>query len=285
MRPASGPASSAPCAIASTAKAMAVSERKLSPPTRSGCVGTRRNSMRDTCHRKRAQINNRKYQRHSRNWKIGRLTQPYHSPAQRGFDPPAEGIAYQVLVSRAKYWRQMTRMPIAIHEGNEQHLGKNRVAQPECRRERGLELRHRGLRDQFRSRNRCGRGRMRRCTTNSATINNGSAPGSGCEPPRPSGMGRTRRRPTGALPERKAPGAAARPAATMTTMRWRTNPNASSAKCARRRSWKSGPPRTSEKSDGSAGFLKPSPDTDMRGFTLVSPASQRLLLLWSTFVG
>ncbi len=33
--------------------------------------------MRETCHRKRAQMSIRKYQRSSRNWKNGRLTKAY----------------------------------------------------------------------------------------------------------------------------------------------------------------------------------------------------------------
>ena len=46
--------------------------------------------MRDTCHRNRAQMNSRKYQRRSRNWNSGRLTQPSHQPASDGCHVPSD---------------------------------------------------------------------------------------------------------------------------------------------------------------------------------------------------
>ena len=74
MRLALSPARrSAPCATASGVKALTVLARNPRPPTRSRWVGTKLNSMDDTCQRKRVQINSRKYQRNNRNWKIGRL--------------------------------------------------------------------------------------------------------------------------------------------------------------------------------------------------------------------
>ena len=54
-----------------------------------------------------------KYQRHSRNWKIGRLTKPYHVPASERFEPSADGVAYHVAVPSARYRRQTTRTPTA----------------------------------------------------------------------------------------------------------------------------------------------------------------------------
>ena len=65
MRVARYPASNVPWAAAKTARACTEFERKPRPARRSGCVGTSFSSMRDTCHRKRAQMNRRKYQRHS----------------------------------------------------------------------------------------------------------------------------------------------------------------------------------------------------------------------------
>src|SRR3954462_1299971 len=101
MRLAMCPATTAPCATASGTKASTVEDRNPRPPTRSGCVGATLNSMRDTCQRKRAQMNNRKYQRQSRNWKSGRLTQPYHHPASEAFEPSTDDVAYQVAVPSA----------------------------------------------------------------------------------------------------------------------------------------------------------------------------------------
>ena len=77
------------------------------------------------------------------------LTQPYHRPAHEGSGPPAEGVAYHVLVSSVTYWRQMNEDADAIDEGEEQHFGEHRVAQPERRSDRRLELWHRALGDQF----------------------------------------------------------------------------------------------------------------------------------------
>lgn len=69
-------------------------ERKLRPARPSGWVGTSIKWIRETRHRKRAQTNRRKYQRHSMNWKIGRLTQAYHVPASENLGPSGDGVAY-----------------------------------------------------------------------------------------------------------------------------------------------------------------------------------------------
>ena len=61
--------------------------------------------MRDTCQRKRVQMNMRKYQRTSRNWKIGTLTSACHQPASDRLANPeplaAADPAAQVLASTA----------------------------------------------------------------------------------------------------------------------------------------------------------------------------------------
>ena len=88
-----------------------VLERKPRPPTRSGCVGTSRNSIRDTCQSSRAQMKTLKYQRHSRNWNTGRLTYPYQAPANVSVEPSGPGVAYQVATSSTMYCRQTMVMP------------------------------------------------------------------------------------------------------------------------------------------------------------------------------
>src|SRR4030095_12490505 len=93
------PATIAPCATARSANACTALPRNPRPPTRSGCVGTRRSSMRDTCQMKRIQMNSRKYQRHRMNWKIGRLREPYHIPAIENVEPWADDVAYHEVVS------------------------------------------------------------------------------------------------------------------------------------------------------------------------------------------
>jgi hypothetical protein len=77
MRPAIAPEISALCARSTGAKATGLPARKPRPPARSGCVGRRRSSSRETCQRNQAHRNSRKYQRRTRNWKIGMLTQAY----------------------------------------------------------------------------------------------------------------------------------------------------------------------------------------------------------------
>ena len=57
--------------------------------------------MRDTCQSRRVQMNSRKYQRSSRNWKSGRLTKPYQIPAGESLEPSAAAVAYHVAVSSA----------------------------------------------------------------------------------------------------------------------------------------------------------------------------------------
>ena len=69
------------------------------------------NSMRDTCHRNRAQMNNRKYQRSSRNWNSGRLTQPSHQPAIVGRQVPFAGAPCQLVTSSAICVRQSNPTP------------------------------------------------------------------------------------------------------------------------------------------------------------------------------
>ena len=60
------------------------------PGHRSGLDGWARASARceTRCQRKRAQTNNRKYQRRRMNWNNGRLTQPNHQPASDGCNLP-----------------------------------------------------------------------------------------------------------------------------------------------------------------------------------------------------
>ena len=63
--------------------------------------------MRDTCQRKRAQMNTRKYQRSNRNWNTGTLTSACHQPASDKLVDPlaAADPAAQVLASTARYSR------------------------------------------------------------------------------------------------------------------------------------------------------------------------------------
>ena len=111
----------------------------------------------------------------------------------------------------------------------------------------------------WRSRNCFTTNRMRWCTTSSATINSGSATRKRTCTSRSSKKG------TAALPPSACPSRAestksgSQANSESTRMRWRTSISASSARCARRSNWKSGPPRTSEKSCGSRSSL--SPDT------------------------
>ena len=102
----------------------------------------------------------------------------------------------------------------------------------------------------FRSRNCFSRGRMRRCTTSSATINRGSATR------KRTWVSMSNRNGTPVLPRHRFPSSpessssGSQANSAMTMMRWRTIISASSVRCAFRKSWKSGPPRTSEKSGG-----------------------------------
>ena len=67
--------------------------------------------MRDTCQRNRVQMNRRKYQRRSRNWKNGRLTAPSHHPASDGRHLPPTDSPYQLATSSADCVRQMNPTP------------------------------------------------------------------------------------------------------------------------------------------------------------------------------
>ena len=118
--------------------------------------------MRDTCQRKRAQMNSRKYQRHIRNWNSGRLTKPYHIPASVSTRPPVDGVAYHVVVARAPYCRQTTRMPNpytkVISRTSASAELRNRKADATAASKRGIAVS--GTR--LRSRNCCSSGRIRR---------------------------------------------------------------------------------------------------------------------------
>src|ERR1043166_9756739 len=111
MRLAIRPARIAPCAINSGTKAYTVLPRNPRPPTRSGCVGMRLNSMRDTCQRKRIHMKIRKYQRTSRNWQIGKLTYANQKPVEENCNPSAPGVPYQVADESATKRRQKSRTP------------------------------------------------------------------------------------------------------------------------------------------------------------------------------
>ena len=108
---ASTPATSVPWAAASGAIACAIPPRKESPPAPSECVGRMRSRMREICHRKRAQMKMRKYQRTSRNWKVGRLIPTNQAPASEGPPPVPVGSEYQVAASSAMNCRHTSPTP------------------------------------------------------------------------------------------------------------------------------------------------------------------------------
>ena len=149
-----------------------------SPGRRSGPDASARasSSMRDTCHRKRAQMNSRKYQRSSRNWNSGRLTQPSHQPASDGCKFPSDRHAVP-----ARHVERHLRPPDESHpddvdERDQQHLRRDRVAQAHRRGDGRVEPRPRRVRDQAaRPGTAAPPGRIRWWTTSSATINSGSA--------------------------------------------------------------------------------------------------------------
>lgn len=112
MRLAIIPASNAPWASSNGEKARPIAVRNPRPAQRSGCVGTRWRSMRDTRHRKRAKTNRRKYQRSSRNWNIGRLTPTAHQPAGDSASTPPGRSPNQLVTSSATSVRQTNGTPI-----------------------------------------------------------------------------------------------------------------------------------------------------------------------------
>ena len=138
----------APWARSTGENAYATAPRKPRPPARSGCVGVNRKSRRETCHRKRAQMNKRKYQRRSTNWKSGRLTTPSHQPAARwlqsspGRDPiPARDVQSDLRAPDEPYADD-------VDKRDQHHLRGHRVAKAHARSDGRVKLRPRRVRDQ-----------------------------------------------------------------------------------------------------------------------------------------
>jgi len=98
--------------------------------------------------------------------------------------------------------------------------------------------------------------RVRRWTTSSAAINRGTATGNGRELPRRAGKARPHSRQQMSF-QAESTRSGSQANSEMTMMRWRTSSSASSDRCARSKSWNSGPPRTSEKSCGALRRLSP----------------------------
>ena len=107
-----------------------------------------RKSMRDTCHRKRAQMNKRKYQRRSRNWKSGRLTRPSHQPAADGCSLPPSDVAVPARDVQSDLRAPDEPYPDDVDERDQQHLGDHRVAKAHARSDGRVKLRPRRVRDQ-----------------------------------------------------------------------------------------------------------------------------------------
>ncbi len=169
------PASRAPWASSTGAKAVHTFARNPRPPQRSGWVGTSFSSMRDTCQRKRAHTNNRKYQRRRMNWNNGRLTQPNHQPASDGCHLPCAVAPYQLATSTAACVRQMiitptpyTKAIIATSATTElrRRRAEARAASNFARAASAIRPRSTNCRIT---------GRMRWWTTSSATTSSGSA--------------------------------------------------------------------------------------------------------------
>ncbi len=103
--------------------------------------------MRDTCHRNRAQMNSRKYQRSSRNWNSGRLTRPSHQPASDGRHVPLTGAPYQLATSSALRPPDESH-PDDVDERDEHHLRPDRIAQAHRRGDGRVESRQLRVGDQ-----------------------------------------------------------------------------------------------------------------------------------------
>ena len=105
--------------------------------------------MRDTCQRKRAQMNNRKYQRQQQELEDRQAHIAVPHPGQR--ELRALGRRRRVPCGRVErhVMAPDDQDADAIHEGDEQHLGEHRVAQPKCRRDGGIEPRHGAFGDQI----------------------------------------------------------------------------------------------------------------------------------------
>ena len=93
-------------------------------------------------------MNSRKYQRRSRNWNSGRLTQPSHQPASDGCNLPSTGTPYQLATSSADLRPPDESHADDVDERDQQHLRRDRVAQAHRRGDGRVELRPRRVRDQ-----------------------------------------------------------------------------------------------------------------------------------------
>jgi hypothetical protein len=86
-----------------------------------------------------------------------------------------DSVAYHVVASRATYWRQTTRMPTPYTKAT---ISNSASTELRKRTTDAMAASYRAIAlsgTRFRSRNCRTSGRMRRCTTSSATINKGSA--------------------------------------------------------------------------------------------------------------
>ena len=129
--------------------------------------------MRETCQSNRAQMNSLKYQRRSRNWKRGRLTAPYHQPASEGRSRPRPTTPYQ-LPRPEPCTSARSRRPRRRRRRSED-FGRHGVAEAEGGSDRGVERSRASSGISSRSRNCRRTGRIRLCTTSSATMRRGSA--------------------------------------------------------------------------------------------------------------
>ena len=156
----------------------------------------------------------------------------------------------------------------AIHEGDQQHLGEHRIAEPKRRRDGGIESRHGAFGNQMAFQEYLHHGTQCAGAPPARQRSAGAAPpGSGRELPGPAGTVRSPSRPAACPSSADSTRSGSQASSEMTMMRWRTSISASSDRCARRRSWKSGPPRTREKSCGSGGAAETSPDCEVQDFT------------------
>jgi len=122
--------------------------------------------------------------------------------------------------------------------GDEQHLGEHELRSRKPRRWRPRTAASR-CGDQFAFQELLHQGRMRRCTTSSAMTSRAQPTRAWYEPPHLQeryGGGPASRRPSRA----QSTSSGSQASSAMARMRWRTIISASSDRCARRRSWKSG---------------------------------------------